>query len=122
MKFVATTVLAAGLLLGSTQAAAPADAPAVVRATIWPNVNITFSPNKFTHGTVVMKVKNRTDSAHTFSINGVTWPKIKPHTIVGMKVTFKRRGVYSATLPDCTYLSPCSLRPDVSPIGTVKVT
>ena len=122
MKFVATSIAAAVLLLASAQVAAPAEAPVVVRATMWPNLIITFSPNHFKHGTVTMKVKNRTDSAHDFSINGVTWPKIKPRKIVAMTVTFKRRGIYSATLPDCTYLSPCSLRPDMSPTGTVKVT
>src|SRR5580765_4693282 len=116
MKLVATSVVAAFLLLGSAQVAAPAEAPVVVRATIWPNLNITFYPNKFKHGTVTVRVKNRTDSAHDFSINGVTLKKVKPSKVGAMTVTFKRRGIYSATLPDCTYLSPCSLRSsDVTP-------
>ena len=122
MKFVATGLVAATFVLCAAQVAAPATAPVVVRATIWPNLIITFSPKTFDHGTVVLKVKNRTDSKHKFSINGVTTPMIKPHTTASMTVNFKLRAIYTATLPDCTYASTCTPIAGTSPIGSVKVT
>ena len=68
-------------------------------------------------------VKNRTTKQHQFTIDGVTWSWIKPHKVVTSTVTFKRRGTYTATLPDCGYLSMCTpTARDAGPIGYVKVT
>ena len=126
MKLVATSLVAGALMLVSTQVATPSPAKAglvVVRATIWSNLGITFSPKVFKHGTVVIKVKNRSPQAHKFSINGVTSANIRPHTVVALTVTFKRRLTYSATLVDCGYPSMCvGGNPDTGAVGYVKVT
>ena len=125
MKLVATSFVVGALMLVSTQAATPSPAttPLVVRAAIWPNLIITFSPKAFKHGTVVIKVKNRSVEAHQFSINGVTSRGIKPLAIVAVTVTFKRRGTYSATLADCGYPVTCvGGNPDTGPVGYVKIT
>jgi hypothetical protein len=124
-RLVTTSLLAALLLLASTDAALPSGTtgPLVVKATIWPNLVITFSPKAFKRGTVHMEVKNRTNHTHQFAINGVTWKSIKPHKVVAGAVTFKRRGIYQATLPDCGYLSMCTpTARDTGPTGSVKVT
>jgi hypothetical protein len=103
--------------------ASAATKPTVVRATIWPNLIITFSPSKIKRGTIVFKIKNRASTAHEFSINGSTTEKIKPHGSSQLKVTFKRRAVYSATLPDCGYPQPCgTASTETAPTGNVKVT
>jgi hypothetical protein len=120
LKFVLTSLVLVALAFASTQAASPATAPVVVKATIWPNLVITFSPNTFKHGTVVIKVKNGALRAHRLSINGVTTKSIEPHTIVSATVTFTRRATYTATLADCGYLSRCAGRD--TPSGNVKVT
>src|SRR5258708_3631201 len=112
-------------MLVSTQAAmpSPATTQVVVRATIWPNLDLIFSPKAFKHGTVVIKVKNRSSQTHRFTINGVTSANIGPHTVKAITVTFKRRGTYSATLPDCGYPPTCvGGNPDTGPVGYVKVT
>ena len=124
LNVVVATFVAAGFLLVAVPIGAPASADAqLVRATIWPNLVITFSPKTFRHGTVLMRVKNRTSSAHEFMINGVTWRRIRPHASVTNSVTFKRRGIYQATLPDCGYLSMCApTAGDSGPTGRVRVT
>jgi hypothetical protein len=95
----------------------------VVSATVWPDLKITFSPKAFKHGTVVIKVKNRTSQDHRFSINGVTSRIIPAHAGAAMIVRFERPATYFATLADCGYLSPCvGGNPDVGPTGWVKVT
>ena len=108
----------------SAQVATPSSAGAglVVRATIWPNLDLTFSPKAFKHGTVAIKVRNRASQAHQFAINGVT-SYIKPHAAVVLTVTFKRRGVYTATLADCGY-PPCIVNgAEAGDVGSVvKVT
>ena len=99
MKLVSTSLVAGALMLASTQVATPSPAttPLVVKATILPNLVITFSPKAFKHGTVAIKVKNRAPQAHQFAINGVSSAYIKPHAAVVVTVTFKQRAVYSAT-------------------------
>ena len=83
---------------------------------------ITFSPKTFKRGTVHMMVRNRTAHTHQFAINGVTWHSVKPHEVTTGTVTFKRRGIYQATLPDCGYLSMCTpTAGDTGPTGSVKV-
>jgi hypothetical protein len=125
VKFISTSLVAVVLTLASTQVATPSPATArlVVRAAIWPNLDITFSPKAFKHGTVVIKVKNRSSQTHKFTINGVTSANIRPRAVVAMTVTFKRRGTYQATLADCGYPSMCvGGNPDTGPVGGVKVT
>jgi hypothetical protein len=125
LKLVTATVAVGLLLLVFTSAAIPAapKSQLVVRATVWPNLVITFSPKTFKHGTVVIKVKNRSGKPHQFTVNGVNWPVIQPGTVIKHTVTFKRRGTYTATLPDCGYLSECApTANDVGPTGYVKVT
>jgi hypothetical protein len=123
VKLVSTSLVVGVLMLASAQAASPASALLVVRATIWPNLIITFSPKAFPHGTVAIKVKNRTTQTHRFTINGVTSANIKPQTVALVTVTFKRRAIYTATLADCGYPSMCvGGNPDTGPIGNVKVT
>ena len=123
-RLVTTSLVAALLMLASTAAALPSrtTSPLVVRATIWPNLVITFSPKTFKRGTVHMEVKNRTAHTHQFAINGVTWKSVKPHKVAAGTVTFKRPGIYQATLPDCGYLSMCTpTAQDTGPTGSVKV-
>lgn len=124
MKFVSTSLVALVLTSASTQVATPSPARLVVKATIWPNLVITFSPKKFKHGTVVIKVKNRSSDPHQFTINGVTSAIIRPNALVAVTVGFKRPATYTATLPDCGYPSTCVGKnpSDASPIGNVKVT
>lgn len=128
LKFVSTSLVLVAFMLVvgcGAQALTPSRANApVVKVTIQPNLLITFSPKEFKHGTVVLKVNNRTDNAHPFTINGVTTKSIKPHTIMAVTVTFKRPSIYAASLPDCGYLSLCegAARPEVGAIGQVKVT
>jgi hypothetical protein len=123
VKFISTSLVAFALALAATQVAMPATTRLVVHATIWPNLDITFSPKAFRHGSVVMEVKNRSSQAHQFSINGVTSPQIRPHGIVAVTVTFKRRATYTATLADCGYPFVCAgANPDLHPMGNVKVT
>ena len=122
---VLVSLATGALMVASTQAAAPSPvaAPQIVRATIWPNLVITFSPNTFKRGTVALKVRNRAPQTHQFAINGVTSPGIRPNATVMLTVTFKRRAVYSATLPDCGY-PPCIVGGNnaAGTVGTVKVT
>jgi hypothetical protein len=124
VKLVAASLVAGVLLLGSTQVAtpSPAAAPLVVKATISPNLIITFSPKTFRHGTITFKVDNRASQAHQFAINGVS-AYIKAHGAKVVTVTFKRRAVYTATLADCGY-PPCMVNGDeMGTVGTVvKVT
>src|SRR5262249_60607459 len=113
-------------MLLSTQTAtpSPAAAPVVVKATIWPNLVITFSPKAFKRGTVAIKVMNRAPRLHQFAINGVTSASTKPNAAVVVTVTFKRRGIYTTTLPDCGY-PPCVVNGDetAGSVGSlVKVT
>ena len=125
MKFISTSLVAVALTLASTQvaAASPAKAQLVVRATIWSNLDITFRPAAFKHGTVVIQVKNRSPQTHKFAINGVTSKDVKPRGVVAVTVTFKRKGTYVATLADCGYPSMCvGGNPDTGPVGNVKVT
>jgi hypothetical protein len=126
MKVAMTSIVAVGILLVAVQLAEPAMAstqPPVVRATIWPNLKITFYPKTFKHGAVVMRVDNLAKLTHQFTIDGVTWSSVKPHTVVAKPVDFKRRGIYSATLPDCGYLSACAPTARINPpTGFVKVT
>jgi hypothetical protein len=125
VKPVAASLVAGALMLVSTQVATPSPAKAglVVRVTIWPNLDIIFSPKAFKRGTVVFKIKNRSSQAHRFQINGVTSANVRPHAVVALTVTFKRRGGYSGTLADCGYPSTCvGGNPDVGPVGYVKVT
>ena len=125
LRLAAAALVAASLMLAVVPVGASrrAGAQLVVNATIWPNLVITFSPGKFKRGTVLMRVKNRTGSAHEFMINGVTWQRIKPHTAASNSVTFRRRGIYQATLPDCGYLSMCApTAGDSGPTGLVRVT
>jgi hypothetical protein len=125
VKLVATSLVAGALVLVSAQVATPSSARAglVVRATIWPNLDLTFSPKAFKHGTVVFKVKNRSSQPHKFTINGVTSRYVRPQTVVALTVTFKRRGTYSATLADCGYPSMCTGgNPDIGPVGFIKAT
>jgi len=124
LKVVAAALVAVTLMLVVVPVGAPTGMgnSLVVKATIWPNLVITFSPTKFNRGTVRLQVKNRTSAAHEFMINGVTWHWIKPHTASSNSVTFKRRGVYQATLPDCGYLSMCApTARDSGPVGLVRV-
>jgi hypothetical protein len=112
-------------MLASTQVAmpSPAAAPLIVKATVWPNLVITFSPKAFPRGTVAIKVKNRTPQSHKFTIDGVTSKSIPSHATGLVTVTFKRRGVYSATLADCNYPSTCiGGDPATGAVGNVKVT
>ncbi len=111
MKLVSTSLVAGALMLVSTQAAtpSPAAAPLVVKATISPNLIITFSPKTFPHGKVAIKVMNRASQAHQFAINGVMSAGIKPNAAVVVTVTFKRRGIYTATLADCARYPPCHI-------------
>ena len=122
MKLVCTSLVLVALAFASTEAAtsSAASRPAVVNATIWPNLVITFSPKAFKHGPVVLKVTNRSHGAHQFSINGVTTRAIAPRTSVSVRVTFKRPATYTATLADCGYLSRCAGAD--TPIGNAKVT
>jgi hypothetical protein len=124
VKLVATSLVAAALMLASTQVAtpSPAAAPLVVKATISPSLIITFSPKTFRHGKVAIKVMNQASAAHQFAVNGVS-AYIKPQHAVVVTVTFKRRGVYTATLADCGY-PPCMVNGDeAGSVGTfVKVT
>ena len=125
MKFVSTSLVAGVLMLASTQVAAPSSATAreVVRATIWPNLVITFSPKTFKHGTVVIKVHNRTSQTHQFSLNGVVSKRIAPYGAGVVTVTLPRRATYTATLADCGYPSFCvGGNPATGPTGDVKVT
>ena len=126
VKLVSTSLVVGALMLASTQVATPSPAttPLVVRATIWPTLVITFSPKTFKHGTVAIKVKNRSPRIHQLRINGVTSAGIKPNAAVVVTVTFKRRGIYTATLPDCGY-PPCVVNGDetAGSVGSlVKVT
>jgi hypothetical protein len=113
------------MLFAAAQLAEPAMAstPLIVRATIWPNLKITFYPKTFKHGAVVMRVNNLAKLTHQFTIDGVTWSSVKPNAVVARPVDFKRRGIYVATLPDCGYLSACAptARSNL-PTGFVKVT
>ena len=126
MKLALSSLAVSVVVLASTLAATSSAAtePAVVKATIWPNLIITFSPSKVKRGTVVFKIKNRATAAHEFSINGATTAKIKPHGSSSLTVTFKRRATYSATLPDCGYPQPCGAgsSTETAPTGNVKVT
>ena len=125
MKFVSASLVAVVFALASTQVATPSTAAprTVVRATIWPNLIITFSPKTFKRGTVVIKVKNRSSQVHKFSINGVTSANLGPHGVAAITVRFKRPAIYTATLPDCGYPSHCEGgNPDTGPVGSVKVT
>jgi hypothetical protein len=125
VRFIWTGLAVAVLLLAATQVAtsSPAAQPVVVRATIWPNLIITFSPKKIERGTVTIRVKNRTTQTHLFTINGVTSRAISPNGAVLVKVTFKRRAIYSATLSDCGYPTQCvEGNPGQGPIGSFKVT
>ena len=125
MRYIWTGLAAGVFVLASTQVATSSRvaAPVVVRATIWPNLKITFSPPMFKRGTVTMKIKNRTTQTHLFMINGVTSAGIKPHGAVLMKVMFKRRAIYAATLADCGYPTMCIEGiPGAGPTGNVKVT
>jgi hypothetical protein len=112
-------------MLAWTQLAvpSPAKAPRVVKATIWPNLMITFSPKAFKRGKVVITVRNRTPQTHVFVINGVQSAAIRPRGVGRITVTFKRRAIYSATLADCGYPTKCfEANPGQGPIGNVKVT
>ena len=123
MKLASTSLVAGALMFASTQVATPATTPLVIKATVWPNLVITFSPKAFKHGTVAIKVNNRTSQVHQFRINGVTSKSIKPHATRLVTVTFKRRGIYSASLADCNYPSQCvGGDPATGAVGTVKVT
>ena len=124
MKLALSSLAAVVVVFASTLVATSSAAtePVVVKATIWPNLIITFSPSKFKRGTVVFKIKNRATTAHEFSINGATTTKIKPHGTISLTVTFKRKALYSATLPDCGYPQPCGASTQTAPTGNVKVT
>ena len=125
MKLASTGLVAGALMLASTQVAtpSPAAAPPIVKATVWPDLVITFSPKAFKRGTVAIRVNNRTPQSHKFTINGVTSKSINAHTAGLVTVTFKRRGVYSATLADCNYPSTCiGGDPATGAVGNVKVT
>jgi hypothetical protein len=100
----------------------PTSAPAIVRVTISPDLLITFSPKTFKRGTIVFKITNRNNRAHSFMINGVTTKVINPNATLSARVTFKQPSIYTAALPDCGYLSRCPERPDTGAIGSVKVT
>jgi len=125
LKLFSTGLVAVALMLATASAALPSTAARgkLVHATIWPNLLVTFSPATFKHGTVVIEVKNKTPIPHQFSIDGVTSASVKPGGSVSVTVTFKRKAVYTATLPDCGYPNPCALPPGhTSPGGNVKVT
>jgi len=125
LKYLTTGLVAVALMLASASAALPAPAKGgkVLHATIWPNLVVTFSPTTVKRGTVVIEVKNRTPSAHQFSIAGVTSASVKPNHIISMTVKFTRKAIYTATLPDCGYPNPCDLPPGhTSPGGGIKVT
>ena len=124
MKLVSASLVAAVVALAATQFAAPATtAGVVVRTTIWPNLDITFSPKTFKRGTIVFKVKNRAAQPHKFSINGVVSASISPRSVASVTVTFKRKATYTATLADCGYPTQCiGGNPDYGPSGSVKVT
>ena len=125
LRSIPAASLAAGLLLvlAAPTSASPQRAtgapPVTVRAVIWPNLKITVAPASFKAGQVTFVVKNRDSHPHQFSVNGVTWPKIKPHGSGTMTVTFKKPTVYSITLPD--YFPAPNTR-YVLPGGSLKVT
>ena len=122
MKLVSAGFAAVVLALAATGVAAPS-APKVVNVTILPNLNLTFSPATFKRGTVLFRVTNRAPAAHKFSVNGVTTHFIRPHRTTSITLAFKRAATYTATLPDCGYLSLCAGgNPDLGPIGSFKVT
>ncbi|HZQ03533.1 MAG TPA: hypothetical protein VFA88_05880 [Gaiellaceae bacterium] len=120
--------LAAVATVAGLAAAAPTAAPAaksapVVKAVIWPNLNITFSPKTLKRGTYVIKVTNRSVQDHKFLIGGVTSAIVGSHATRSVKVTFKKAALYLATLSDCGYLSLCvGGNPDIGPSGYLKVT
>jgi len=124
LRYLTTGLVAAALMLGSASPALPsAKRGKLIHATIWPNLLVTFSPATVKRGSVVIEVKNRTPSAHQLSIAGVTSASVKPNHSVSLSVTFKRKAVYTATLPDCGYPNPCNLPPGhAAPGGNIKVT
>ncbi len=109
----------AGMLV-CVQAVFGSPKPAVVRATIWPNLIITVAPKTFRHGTVVFKVKNRDTQSHRFSINGAETTKIGPGKSVALTVTFRKPSTYEFTLPDYEPTAANGYQAAVG--GTVKVT
>ena len=120
MKFVTASLVLVAFAALWIQTGYSAGTPVVVKATILPDLKITFTPKSVRHGTVIFKVKNTSFGAHQFSINGVTTKPIPPRMVVSAKVTFKLPAIYSATLADCGYLSRCAGSDE--PSGNVKVT
>lgn len=100
--------LVAGVLAVPLQAtAAKAPTPVVVKVTIIghpiPTIpgKLIFSPVSAKRGRVVFKITNRDDEFHSFEINGVVSRAMGPHRGQAvMRVNFKKRGVYNATVPD----------------------
>jgi len=139
LKIVRTSLVALILALAATQVgtAATPKKPTRIKATIWPNLVITFSPKTFPRGTWEVSVKNRTPNRHQFTIAGVNWDFIPANQTASKKVKFKFKATYTATLPDCGYpgsaevpgdsamdaaKAACGLRPEPGPVGEVKVT
>ena len=124
MKYLTTGLVAVALVLASASPALPSvKRGKLIHATIWPNLLVTFSPATVKRGSVVIEVRNRTHIPHQFSIAGVTSASVKPNHSVSVSVTFKRKAIYTATLPDCGYPNPCDLPPGhTAPGGNIKVT
>jgi len=117
------TIVASLAVLGSPAVATSAKAAPVVKAVIQRNLNITFSPATFKHGLVAIRITNLSTQTHRFLIGGVASTWVSPHRTVTVKVTFKKKATYLATLSDCGYLSLCvGGNPDIGPTGYVKVT
>jgi len=113
----------AAFVVAAPSGALAAKSPPVVKAVIWPNLNITFAPKTLKLGTYLFRVTNRSVQAHQFLIGGVTSSEVGSHATRSVKVTFKKAALYLATLPDCGYLSLCvGGNPDTGPTGYLKVT
>lgn len=100
------TRIAAAMLIGVAALAVAGAASAkpkpatAIRAVIWPNQIVTVAPKSIRHGKVILKVKNRDDTAQQLEVNGQATPVIQPDGSIQVTVTFKKRGYYSFSLPD----------------------
>jgi hypothetical protein len=111
-KLAATGMAAALMLFALLQAASSSTGTSVstiVKVTLkghppsnllTPGV-IVFTPKAIKRGTVIFKITNKDGEDHFFSINGALSASINGQGGKGvLKVTFKRQGVYTGSVPD----------------------
>jgi hypothetical protein len=97
-SFAALSALGAALIAAAGAGASAGQS--TVQATIWPHYVVTLSPKSVAHGKVVFEVKNRETTPQQFSVDGVESSLVPPGGTTHLTVVFKRRGIYSYTLPD----------------------